>query len=580
MGRSLAAAAVVGLFLVGLVATLAHDVPGCTVLRQFPFDKTDEGWWAHNARIHWLEGRWFDGTSFEPLRSTPFYGLLLRVVWVVLGCGWLQGRILSLICGLAILLTGLILSRAAPESAPPWVLLLLASHPLVFFLSRIGTNEVLPLALAMGSLCFLRAGSSGKRAGPGVLAGLLFGLAMGSKATVLLLLPAWLFWIWRSEPHASRRDALGAFVPFVGGLLLAQGALRLWMSTMPPSAVGGGHYVLQKLPFSLDELFRYLGRYLLILLHGSNTLYSPVVLQLTFMAFLMVMLRPRRSWKAFSALDGTALIWIASCWGVFAVTLSWARYHLLLVPPLLWLAFSQGLPASIRLRRLAARSGRLRLCLLALSFVLLASLWLAGKLAWLSHHRNFLSPEAGFLTHRSTQFTAAFVLLGLWLALFHSPRRMLSDRRLSALAVGLTVLFQLGTVLGWIAVDGGELREARASFRRLVGTDAPLVAGTVADTLALGTRCPVITLHYALSDSHWDRDIQLRGTPRWLILDMPAPGGGLRWPSYSPWWLQRYRSRFHVGPPVDLAPGLGPDRLKYFAFPLAPREGQTLQGKP
>ena len=60
---------------------------------------TDEGWWAHNARNHFLFGRWATDDFNQALYATPVYTGLLRAAFEVLGLGLWQARVVSVVSG-------------------------------------------------------------------------------------------------------------------------------------------------------------------------------------------------------------------------------------------------------------------------------------------------------------------------------------------------------------------------------------------------------------------------------------------------------------------------------------------------
>jgi len=109
---------------------------------------SDEGWWAHNARNHYLFGSWVLDDWTPGFLLAPLHTLSLRLGFECFGLGLIQARLVSAIWGfLTVGLAGILLVRCAGQRAALWGMGILAIDPFSIGYSRVALVEVLPVAL-------------------------------------------------------------------------------------------------------------------------------------------------------------------------------------------------------------------------------------------------------------------------------------------------------------------------------------------------------------------------------------------------------------------------------------------------
>ncbi|MGI9432700.1 MAG: ArnT family glycosyltransferase [Myxococcota bacterium] len=199
--------------LLGMFALLAllhglqldADPPGA-VQRHF---LTDEGWWSHDARLHYLFGKWSMDDHNVALLWAPLFTGTLRLVFEVGGEGLVQLRLLSAVSGLltCLLVFGFVRSwhgRRAAFAAT----LLFGTHFFTLTHHRIGYPETFQGLFVAGT--FLAVVAAASRPAWGLVAGVSFACALLAKISALwVAAPLAVFWGF----HFRRRDD-AAWPPF------------------------------------------------------------------------------------------------------------------------------------------------------------------------------------------------------------------------------------------------------------------------------------------------------------------------------------------------------------------------------
>jgi 4-amino-4-deoxy-L-arabinose transferase-like glycosyltransferase len=308
---------------------------------------TDEGWWAHNARLQALFGHWIMDDHNPPLWSTPAYSFLLWLFYRALGVGLYQTRLLSGLAGAVTCFAvyGFVRREATPRVALVSALVLAVGY---FLLSnnRVAFTESVQLAfVVIAVLAALRS-----RAAPGwgavSAAGLL--LALLSKPSAIpaglvivaiygtLLLeargrPAERATRWRATlvfvaSGAAGAAALGVFyvVPHwhaIAGEFLSNARI----ATNPELSTGGGirpflWYGFREEPGSAPVM------------NGLFAQEAALVVSVALLAVTRLLCRARRPLEDLER----------GCWWWIGITLAFLalqtyhpdRRYLLLVPPL------------------------------------------------------------------------------------------------------------------------------------------------------------------------------------------------------------------------------------------------------
>ncbi len=221
--------------LAGLVVALDAD-PSRLLWRDFI---TDEGWWTAEARDRVLFGEWVIDDYNQGL-TVPAASWAWRFSFELLGVTLLAARMPSLIAALlVILLLGLMLRRDGAGSAATGVLLLASSLPFAMH-ARVALPE-LPSLLGVVAAWWLL---GGKWRGTSLLAGLVFGLALSAKASMVVALPP-LLWIARGADEPSWR------LPEGGGPIERVSLLARWSRTVNFAFASLLCWGLARLPFGL-----------------------------------------------------------------------------------------------------------------------------------------------------------------------------------------------------------------------------------------------------------------------------------------------------------------------------------------
>lgn len=215
---------------------LEADPPGA-VQRHFV---TDEGWWSHNARLHYLFGTWSPDDHNVALIWAPLFTGILRLVFGVAGEGLVPLRLVSVASGLATCLVVFGFVRAWHGPRVGFVAtFLLGTHFFTLTHHRIGYPETFQALFVTTAL--LGAVAAAYRPGWAVAAGLSFACALLAKISALwVAAPLAAFWL----VHHRAADG-AAWPPFRWSALVLFGASA--------AAVAGAVGVFLVLPHT--ELF-------------------------------------------------------------------------------------------------------------------------------------------------------------------------------------------------------------------------------------------------------------------------------------------------------------------------------------
>ena len=149
---------------------------------------TDEGRWVQHARSLSLFGGLFDHNLYMHFYLAPFYQLANYLVFKVAGVSLLSSRLLSAFCGSALLV--LVWARLRHIVSPQALLLgvtLLALQLDLLALSRVAVPEM--AAMFFQALIYFVIVMRGSSVWRFALAGFLMFMAVGVKATTVLVLP-------------------------------------------------------------------------------------------------------------------------------------------------------------------------------------------------------------------------------------------------------------------------------------------------------------------------------------------------------------------------------------------------------
>lgn len=150
---------------------------------------SDEGWWAHNARNHYLFGAFRVDDWNQGLFLAPLHTLLLRASFEGLGLGVVQARLPSALSGiLVVALVGVLLARTSDRSTALLGMAILALDPFHVAYSRVALVEMLPLAGMMIAVV-LAAPAPRRRDARDAAAGAAAMLALLAKLNAFLFLP-------------------------------------------------------------------------------------------------------------------------------------------------------------------------------------------------------------------------------------------------------------------------------------------------------------------------------------------------------------------------------------------------------
>jgi 4-amino-4-deoxy-L-arabinose transferase-like glycosyltransferase len=179
---------------------LDADPPGA-VQRHF---LTDEGWWSHNARLHYLFGTWSPDEHNVALVWAPLFTGALRLVFGLSGEGLVQLRLLSVASGLAtcVAVFGFVRAWHGPRAAF-LATFLLGTHFFTLTHHRIGYPETFQAFFVTGAL--LCTVAAAHRPVWAVGAGLSFACALLAKISALwVAAPIAVFWLVH---HRAAGDA-------------------------------------------------------------------------------------------------------------------------------------------------------------------------------------------------------------------------------------------------------------------------------------------------------------------------------------------------------------------------------------
>jgi hypothetical protein len=144
---------------------------------------SDEGWWAHNAKLRSRFGSWMLDDHNPPLFGAPLYTATLHGVYEVLGTGRWQTRFLAALSGAAsCLLVFLLVRRHASPRAALLAAGLCATDGFLTLHQRVGFVESFQLPWMLGSVLAFSRGGSARHA---ALAGLLFLAAVLAKLSAV-----------------------------------------------------------------------------------------------------------------------------------------------------------------------------------------------------------------------------------------------------------------------------------------------------------------------------------------------------------------------------------------------------------
>ena len=533
---------------------LEADPPGA-VQRHFV---TDEGWWSHNARAHYLFGTWSPDDHSVALIWAPLFTGALRLVFGVAGEGLLPLRLLSAASGLATCLVvfGFVRTWHGPRVAFV-ATLLLGTHFFTLTHHRIGYPESFQaLFVATALLCTVAAAY---RPAWGVAAGLSFACALLAKISALwIAAPVAVFWLLH---HRARDDAgwppfrwsaLALFVASAAAVACAVGLLLV----LPHSALFEVAVGRRVSIASSESPLR--GLALLGLHHGfpageiraaGFVRQSPVLLSCLLIAMLGRAVGEHRG-------RGSPIAVMSWCWlvvGLVAVgseVLAPDRRFLALTPAvciLVAIGIAErwfAVPARVGTGRIYGR-GALGV---ALGAGVLLGLGLRGGLAaWI---------RASLETGRGGASLLAWIaFVAIALVLIPPLLRGLPARRVALPAAAILAVFlaiNLGR-FGWALADPHyTLRDASARVAELTRSwpaGERAIVGDAADTLALGSG------QFAFVIRSWEH--------RGVFMNLDG------WERFDPWLVlgeAPERPNFESLPPLELAPGT--DGAPRFTIPV------------
>lgn len=163
---------------------------------------TDEGWWASGAVRHFLIGHWNVAGDYNPAAAVPVWPLLLTPVFHFTGVSILATRAVNVSFSIAtVLLVYLLVRRYSNPGVAALAALLLAASPFAFAFSRLATLDTM-IVFEWSLLMWVAS-----YAGPGRVWSLLavgagIPIMLLTKTTVLVLLPAVLWLLWKKSPRA------------------------------------------------------------------------------------------------------------------------------------------------------------------------------------------------------------------------------------------------------------------------------------------------------------------------------------------------------------------------------------------
>ena len=486
---------------------------------------SDEGWWAHNARNHYLFGAWVLDDWRAGILLAPLHTLLLRGSFEWFGLGLAQARLVSAASGLlTVLMVGILLSLSAGRRVALLGMAILAIDPYSIGFSRVSLIEAVPLAM-MALAAALSAPGRRLRVLRDLAAGAAGMGAVLCKLNALAFLPILVLAVagWcvlaqegelaRALATAVRRAtsvAVGAgSVALVWFLALVQPNLEDWLFEVgrvsAQNVVPHGAYLLTKgFAFGLES-------------GPDGEVATGAFLRLSLLpvlSFLVWALHfgarslregPSDAVRSLTFAELLALTWVAVEVGLLWFTAAPDRRHLWLTAPCAILgAHVLGHPAR------AGRSvselvpghrERWRACGLGVAMAAVLAVYLrppfASALAPLTQ-----SLELGMAAGLSLGTICSIPVLALCaLGALLGPAAAVALRRVHLRwgAIGLGVALAAGGSAGLRLADevanrSYELRGVSNQIRAIVGEEAAIAGGAV-DTLLIGAPNRILVIH-------------------------------------------------------------------------------------
>jgi 4-amino-4-deoxy-L-arabinose transferase-like glycosyltransferase len=192
---------------VGYVLEIRHQP-------HFSAPETDAAWYDNQAR-QFAEGR----LGEVPFFRVPLYPLVLSACYRLFGGGYLMPRLFqALLSALTILLLADLARRLAGRRAAQLAAALLACHGLSIYFSGELLLTTLVIALDLGFLLAFLAAEDG-RPRLHLLSGLLLGLSVITRPSVLLAAPLGFIWILYGHRRRLKQSAAPAALFFLGVVL-------------------------------------------------------------------------------------------------------------------------------------------------------------------------------------------------------------------------------------------------------------------------------------------------------------------------------------------------------------------------
>lgn len=477
---------------------------------------SDEGWWAHNARNHYLYGRWITDDWNHPAFATPVHTLMLRAAFGVLGLGLGQARVVSAISGLVTLLALVVwLQRSFGRRAALFGAVVFAADFFSYTYHRVAMVEA--NATAMMTIAIALCAVSRRSAVILAVAGAVGVLAIFTKMNSVFFLPALAVAaavVGDTGPRAGMwRKSLAWIVVGAASCTALWVVLFLWPNW--------DEFVRQNQRLATEG--RVTGRQLLSQAFGFGLVggdgnaplklggflsQSAIPLTLTFAWLWLQAIRIRREGlrRAFARASGAervALVWIAFQFLYLATNYSTSdRRYVSFVVPLSVLGAS--LCADLW-RDLTERTGQLADSLVArwgtaLALACAAALYLRAPIAtWLSGYvtRMDVGATPGLSPGTLAALATLVALLPSvplydWLLGRAAPRPW-SAGRTGALMSLLGLSMASSCYANDLFYRTHTMRDTGQEIQKRWGADAR-VAGGIAETLLLDSRLPTLTV--------------------------------------------------------------------------------------
>jgi hypothetical protein len=477
---------------------------------------SDEGWWAHNARNHYLFGAWFLDDWNQGILLAPLHTLLLRASFEWFGLGLTQARLVSAGSSLlTVLLVGILLSRSAGRRTALFGMGILAIDPFSIAHGRVALVEAPTLAMMT-----LAAALSAPGRRLRVLRDLAAGAAgMGAflcKLNALAFLPILVLAVTGScflAQDGQRAGALATAVRRAASMAAAAGAVALlwFFALVQPNLEGWRFEVALQSAANLGPIGAHLltkGFAFGLLSEPDGSVEAGTFLRLSLLPVLLSLVwalhfaaRSLRQGLAATVHSWTFAELLAATWVAVEIGLLWFtaapdRRHLWLTVPCAILgAHALGYPptAGRTVSELVPGSReRWRACGLGVAMAAVLAVYLRPPLA------SALAPltqnlELGLEAGLSLGTICALPVLGLCaLGALLGPAATRALRHIHlrwgtiALGVALAAGASAGLRLAEEAANRSyELRGVSNQIRAIVGEEATVAGGAV-DTLLLG----------------------------------------------------------------------------------------------